>query len=110
MGSRHDGRQQLVAWLPVALRVHAVWRGVAQALACVAGCVLINDDAEGEVAVDSPASEGPVLAEFHMYDHGYVTIGDPPWEEIPLAEPATWPPALNRPAWRWWRAALPVTL
>ena len=80
------------------------------------GCVhpqdpdeLLVEEDEWEVDVDA-ASEGYVLAEFHMYDHGYVTIGDPPWEETPFESPATWPPALNYPAWRWWPSAHPVTL
>ena len=57
---------------------------------------------------DSGRTENDDLAEFHMYDE--ITIGDPPWAVLTLRRPTTWPPAIGSPAFRWWQAALPVTM
>ena len=65
---------------------------------------------EPEEEPDSGRTRYPSLAPFNMYPPGTVTIGDPPWAVLRLRRPTTWPPQIGNPAYRFWQAALPVTL
>ena len=64
-----------------------------------------DDTDEDQPESESSYFERWCLEDFHVYDR--ITIGDPPWAELPL--PPTWPPCTAGQFRKTWQHALSVT-
>ena len=65
-----------------------------------------KQESEGSYSVRWCVGESEDLANFRIHDG--ITIGDPPWYELPL--PPTWPPCTAGCFQRLWLKALPATI